>query len=125
MLRKRLPNLEFSPRLRSTVEQAAEPLPFNEVEGIFRDAGVKSSHDLGRIHSGSWHDTILSLENLASRKCTSAESATIRVTIDALCSRQKPALESCRTDTQKDDPSKESSHAVDPPDSQRDDPFFD
>ena len=86
MLRKRLPNQEFSPRLAPTMTTAAEPLRFNEVNEILIEAGVTSSHKLGKIHRGSWHDTILAIENLADRKCTSAESATIRVTIDALCS---------------------------------------
>ena len=90
MLRKRLPNQNFSPRLAATVTSAAEPLDFNEVNEILIEAGVTTSYDLSRIHRGSWHDTILSIENLANRKCTSAESATIRVTVDALCSGRGP-----------------------------------
>ena len=90
MLRKRLPGQQVSPRLAATVTSAAEPLDFNEVNEILIEAGITTSHDLSRIHRSSWHDTILTIEGLAHRKCTSAESATIRVTIDALCSGRGP-----------------------------------
>ena len=89
MLRKRLPNLDFSPRLHATLSQSAEPLEITDATSILKEAAVQSSYDLGRIHAGSWYDTIRTIETRAGRNCTTAESGTLRTAIDALCSRSK------------------------------------
>ena len=124
MLRKRLPNQEFSPRLLSTIEASSDPLPITDATPIFKEAGVTCSAKLLKLHSGSWYDTIITLENLAKRKCTTAESAVTRTTIDALCSRSTASFKEKSPQTRPSTEDTGSCRTVEPLKSQCDEPFF-
>ena len=106
MLRNRLPNQQFSPRLSSVHKAAAAPPRLNEVRELLVGAGVTPSRNLGGIHRGSWHDKTLAIENLAKQVCTSAESAIISVTIGARCSRREAPSEGVISDIDSNEPPK-------------------
>ena len=88
MLRRKIPKLDLSPRIRSNLIQAAKPLPITTLHEVIHEACISSTSDMTPACGESWVDVIGNIEGLAGRKLNSKESAIFRTAIDTIAGQK-------------------------------------